>query len=828
MTRHLPFRLMACLSSLSFVVWPTGSAAQQRESEGDDVKTRVRAFREVRADPSGFIAPDAWTKAWSAWNTLRPAEIGPAADAAWRSIGPTGLFGNQVNFGGIGQLVSGRITSIAVHPTDSRIVWVGAASGGVWRTVNGGGTWTPLSDNQCAPGIGAVTVDPVNPNLVYAGTGELNTFEFPGCGVLRSMDGGHSWAATSLGANVRFHGRLAIDESTAGSPTSTTIMAATDAGVFVSFNSGASWSQRLSGLSYSVVSVPGRPGMFYASTAATNRFPYTTVFRTTNSGLTWTMLPTPLISQTQVARMELAVSASEPDLLFAFSADLNTRKFAGLSRWDERTLQWTPLPASGLVTSPNAYPFTLSEQGEYDLVIAVDPRNANRIWVAAVGAFASEDGGNSFKSAARTVHVDWHALTFDRNDPDLMYAGTDGGFYVSFDRGRNWRAQNNGLAIAQFYPGISVHPSGLWVFGGLQDNQAAYFSGSSIWNNFASMGDGGYTVVNYANPGTVYVTHAFMNFIQRKTATQPAQDRSNGINFQDRSGVRRPLVIDPVIPTTLYFGTHRLYRTTNDGASWTAISGDLTRGSGYITSIAVAPSNRNVIYTASSDGVISITQNGGLSYTQFVFGTQRYFTRVVVDPINPLHAIGTASTFSAPKITETHDGGASFFTNLSANLQNIPVHAALFIPGSTTLMVGAEYGVMQTSNGGASWTAGPPGLPNTVVYDLAYVPSTTTVIASTYGRGMFAYKVGPSTAVLRGDVDGDNFITANDALVLQFALVGVDVTPLSPYPRGDANCDNRLDGADLNLILRAATGMASPGACVGTLFNVKGVKPRIG
>lgn len=811
-------RLSPCFLAMLFL--PALLHAQSREEEGDDVKRRVEAFRAARADASGHIPADAWTRAWASWQSISSPQAS-AADAGWRPLGPFGMFGNQINFGGIGQLVAGRVTSIAPHPTDPRTVYIGAASGGVWKSTTGGATWTPLTDNQCSAAIGSVAVDPANPSLIYAGTGEINTLEFPGCGVLRSTDAGNTWSAPASNPVGSYHGKILVDPATAGRVGATTILAATSGGLYVSSNSGASWVQKISGYSWSVVALPGRPGWFYAAMYSGSRTPASTVFRSTDGGATWSALPTPLASSTVIARIELATTSASSSNVYAIAASYSSRALLGVFRWSEQTSTWTAVAASGLVTSMNAYPFTFGEQGEYDLVLAVDPRSEQRIWVAGIGAFASDDGGATFRSTARNVHVDWHALAFDPANPDHMYAGTDGGLYVSEDAGRTWRAQNNGLAIAQFYPGVSVHPSGQWIYGGLQDNQAAYFTGGTVWNNFSQMGDGGYTAVNANNPGIVYVTHAFRNFISRRAPGLGEQSRQLGISSSDRSGLNRPLVMDPSTPTTLYFGTQRLYRTTTDGSFWLPITTDLTRGSGYITSIAVAPSDPRYIWVATSDGVISRSTDGGLSFGQFVFSVNRRFTRIIVDPTDPMRAVATASTFGAPVMTQTKDGGATFFTTVGAGLGGIPIHSALFVPGTTTLLAGTEYGVVQTSDDGATWTLGPVGMPTSIVQDLVWVPATSSVIASTYGRGMFSLKVGQSVAVLRGDIDLDGQVTANDAQLLQQSLVGVDISPLQAYPRGDSNCNARLESADVLLVLRTAVGLSTPASCVGTQARIQ-------
>lgn len=812
--------IVACLTLVSLPSHPARGQGHDRDKAAREAWSK--AYRALRAGETGEIPADAQLSGYRAFRQL-PMAQGFGADAAWRALGPMGLFANQESFNGAfgGQIKSGRITTIAVHPTDGRTLIVGSASGGVWKSSNGGYSWSPLTDSQCSLATGAVAIDPVNPNLMYAGTGELNTFLTSGCGVLRSTDGGSTWTGPSSNPVGAFHGGLVIDRATAGSATSTRLLVATSSGLYSSSNSGATWTLRITGVAWSVVGHPTKPGVFFAAVTNASRSPATTLWKSIDGGLSWVSLPTPLASLTQVARIELAISAAAPDFVFALVGDFFTRRFVGIFRWNDSSQLWNSLPATGLVTSMTAYPFTFGEQSEYNLVLAIEPRNSNRLWVAGVGAFISEDGGQTFRSTARNVHVDWHSMVFDPSDADHMVAGTDGGVYSSFDAGRTWQAQNNGLAIAQFYQGISVHPSGLFVYGGLQDNQAVYYTGSLVWNNLSALGDGGSTVVNPQDPTIVYVTHAFLNAVKRVSRFRE-QDRYTGIDPQDRNGIPRPIAIDPQTPTTLYFGTQRMYKTVNEGTQWVPISGDLTKGSGYITTIAVAPSNPQVIYVGTSDGVVAVSQNGGLTFNRLVFANARWFTEVAIDPVDPLHAIAVASTLGAPHATETRDGGGSFFTTVGNALPDIPVHSAMFLPGTNTFLVGTEFGVLQTTLGSGVWQQGPPGLPSTIVYDVTYAPTTSTIFASTHGRGVFAYRTGTSPVVLRGDVDGDGRLSAQDALLIQQALVGMELPAgRSAFPHGDANCDGRLQGIDVLLVMRAAVGLTNTGACVGTMFNVQ-------
>ncbi|MBC7896034.1 MAG: hypothetical protein H7066_11525, partial [Cytophagaceae bacterium] len=752
----------------------TVAGAQDRE-DGKGRAALQQAYIAQRADASGVIPPGALYQAWQTVRSMPYAATGFMADATWRSVGPAGLFINQSSFGGVyaGELKAGRVNTIAFHPTDSRTIVLGS-QGGVWRTPNGGTTWSPLTDLQCSSSIGSVVIDPVNPNIIYAGTGDARSFVQAGCGVIRSTDGGNTWqppASTTLLDAFTYH--LAIVPSTAGSNISTTILAATNRGLYASVNSGASWSQRIAGFATAVVRDATRPGVFFAAVVQSNANPRTRLWRSQDGGVTWAALPSPIANPATFARMELATSAAAPNMVFALAGDLQTREFAGLYRWDDVQQRWTQLAAQGLVTDGDAYPATFGQQADYDLALAVDPRDANRIWVAGVGAHRSDDGGVTFRHTAEHIHVDWHSIAFSPSDPDQMAAGTDGGIYLSHDGGRTWRSRNQGLAITQVYQGLSVHPSGLWLFAGLQDNNAIKYSGSTVWSNLSLLGDGGFTVVNRNDPSTVWVTHSFLNYVMRQSRDAEEESRANGINFNDRAGIPRPLAMDPVSSSTLYFGTHRVYRTTDEGLNWLPITNDMTRGSGFISALAVAQNDSRVIWIGTSDGVLAVSRDGGASWLRLVFGTTRNFTRIVIDPADVNHVIATASTLNAPRATETLDGGQTFFAGIGANLPNIPVHVGVQIPNSNIFMVGTDVGVLQTVNGGQTWTQGPIGFPLTIVHDLVYAPLTGTVYAGTFGRGVFAFRPGATPAVLRGDVDRDGQVTAQDALHIQQALVGL-------------------------------------------------------
>jgi photosystem II stability/assembly factor-like uncharacterized protein len=796
------------------VARPSGEAGEIKE----DIDGRDEWFWGQRTYP---FAERPYGKMADLYNALRarPSLFASSSAAApltgsWRPIGPNGLW--------VALLETGRVAAILPATKPGGPMYVGTASGGVWRSTDNGVTWTALTDRECGLATGAMALDPANPAIVYAATGEGNG-GLNGCGVLRSGDGGATWSTgvTGLKSTTGAAGpflSLIVDPATAGSASSSILIGATlfsNAGIVRSVNSGASWTPVLNtGPASSIVAHPTKPGTFYAgdrvSTPATSRG----VYRSTDVGQTWSILPPlPVTDANSVGRVEVAMSKAAPGTVFALVGDRNSGSFLALFKFDEASSTWTQLPASGITNS------VFGSQQTYDLVLAVDPSDPQRIYVAGVRAFRSLDGGATFQPMAQDVHVDWHVIVFDPNDPTILWAGTDGGVYLSTDGGDSWSSRSAGLAITQFYPGVSVNPQGTRISGGSQDNGTHVFTGTPFWDAFLG-GDGGYTAINYLNPNvhwaeTQWSAGTAANLF-RQDGVLPAQRRSAGISTNDRAQFIPPLVMDPVNPSKLYFGTFRLYQTTNEGVSWTALGGDLTSGSGTITSISVSPADTMTIYVGTSDGRALASRDGGVTFAAATGLPNRFVTRVMAHPTDPLRALVTVSSFGTGHVFETNTAFASVVRDISGNLIDAPANVAIYMPSASAIVAGTDAGVFQSIDGGISWTTGPAGMPNVIVYDLVYQPAIGLLVAGTYGRGMFAYDVGAQTATLRGDVNGDGKIDAADALLIQQALVGLLPASTAIYPRGDANCNGSIDAADVVLVLRTAVGLPTTGACVGT------------
>jgi hypothetical protein len=805
------------------------AAAQETREPKEDVRGREEYFWLQRSYPSTkrpYIQMERARMAVSAQRQGLLFNLSFSAGVAggWRSLGPNGVFDSDNGFFSSGPMLDiGRVTAVATSPTGS--LFIGTASGGVWQSTNGG-YWTALTDTQCNLTIGAVTIDAADPNVLFAATGEYNTNSW-GCGILRSTDGGASW--TQLGATAfrvqsggipdgsASFGRLLVSRPPGGTLANTVVIGATNVAVFRSADGGSSWNNVLTGATASLVAHPTQPGVVYAGNSDNFTPSGRGVYKSVDNGVTWTLLPAlPGVLGDEIERIELAVSAAAPDLVFAAVSNRNDSKLIGLFVWDAVAGTWERRAATGLYSGSNRG--DLGDQSWWNLAIAVDPRDAARVYIAGIRGFRSTDGGATFNPMAMEIHVDWHSIVVDPRTSDILYAGTDGGIFISSDRGDSWTSRNAGLTITQYWPGISASPNGSRIMGGSQDNGTHLYTGSLVWSSFFG-GDGGYTAINYNNPSIAY---AETNWTPNAGARIARSDGTNftlrvtGIQGADRAIFIPPYVIDPIIPTTLYFGTHLLYRTTNEGTQWTPISSDLTKGSGAITTIAISRFDRNTIYVGASDGQVNVSRDGGVTFTPSVNGLpNRYVTRIAVDPSDPTHALLTVSGFASGHVFETMSAGAQW-TDISGTLVDAPANAIAFVPG-VGIMVGTDVGVFQAPSPGAGWVSGPAGIPNVIVYDLISVPAANMVIAGTYGRGMFAYTVGGETPILRGDVDANGSLDAFDALLIQQSLVGVAPQSTVVYPRGDADCNFAIQSADVVHVLRTAVGLTSPGVCVNTV-----------
>ena len=703
---------------------------------------RFSWFYSQRAYPNGDIPAGARMLAWEEKQENRHHD---PLDENWSAIGPTNL--------------AGRILCLVWHPTDANTIYAGSASGGLWKTTNGGTSWFSLTDDLPSLAVGAVALEPGNPNVIYIGTGEgaFNADAVYGAGVFKSTNGGATWSTTGLSwaqSQNRAINKIVIN------PSNPQILYAAcnrlAGGIFKSTNGGTSWTQYHTDDVKDLIIHPDSLNVLYCVNGDPWGDTANGVYRSTDAGVTWTRLSTGLPPALSMGRAQLSMSASNRQTLYVGIAQTITggAGLLGVYKTTNAGASWT-LQAN----TPNFY----AGQGWYNLVMAVHPTNPAIVYSSGLDCYKSSDSGvnwtrksfwNYSPSHSQYAHADHHDLIFKPGDPNTILAATDGGIYKSTNGGDTWTPLNSGLATYQFYAmGNDVLNSSV-CYGGTQDNGTNKYTGSSTWAWVLS-GDGGYCNVDYTNSNIVYA--------ETQRGQHYKSTNAGSSWFYIQSGISgygawvTPVALDPTNPNILYTATTRIYKTTNGGTSWSSISGDLSAY--YVSTIAIAPSNPQVIYVGcEGGGQVFKTTNGGTNWTSISTGLpSRYITRAAVHPSDPNTVYTTVSGYLSGHVWKSTNGGSTW-TNSSTGIPDIPCNVVVIDPNTpTTLYLGTDLGVYHSTDGGASWTDYSAGLPNVVVDDLALHPTSGSLRAATHGRGMWetATGGGQSIAVLTpngGDV----------------------------------------------------------------------------
>lgn len=716
-------------------------------------------YYEQRAYPNNNI-PDNWRDEANrhiGLNNLSPSNSPNAL--SWSQLGP----GN----------IGGRIRAIAVHPTDPNTVYIGAVAGGVWKSVNGGTSWTSLNDFMGNIAVCALVIDPNNPNIIYAGTGEgfFNLDAIRGAGIFKSTDAGINWAQLSSTNNTNFYYVNDLDYDAANS----TLYAATRKGLYSSNDGGVSFTAKVTGSGSDVhcldIEIANtNPRTIFATFGLFNQ---AEIWRSTDAGTSFSQN----ITLANLGRIEMAVSKSNPSVAYASFMDLNTYGTGAIIFTTNSGANWfytndIPGPSyAGAATYTGA-------QAWYDNILAVDPDNANNVLAGGIDNWKTTDAGNTWiqktnwysqSGAPPYAHADQHGVAFAPSNSNIVYLGNDGGIYKSTNKGETWTSMNNNLFITQFYYG-TVNPTGTVYAGGTQDNGTLRTTGSTSWNEILG-GDGGATEIDFNNTNNIYMEYVNLALYKSTDGGGTFFKAMNGIptgpNFYDgttdRTQFISPFSMDPNNSSIIVAGTYRVWRTTNGAANWTVISGDLTGdGSGTsgatISAVIAAKGNSNVIYAGCSNGRVQVTTDAGSSWNLRTSGLPNLsVTKITTDPNSPATAYVTFSGYTASsKIYKTTNYGTNW-TNISGNLPNIPTNCAVVNPANgNNLIVGTDLGIFSTTDGGSTWVQDVVGMANVPVLDIDFRSSDNKLFAATHGRSMYSSTLtggggGTQTATLTYD-----------------------------------------------------------------------------
>ncbi|HJR06146.1 MAG TPA: Calx-beta domain-containing protein [Pyrinomonadaceae bacterium] len=756
-------------------VSPVASLKEPRRAEvEEDIEGRQSWFLLKRTYPFKEIPAAARRRAWEA--RPKPVRAGVRAlgaqpEQVWMPIGPAPTVPPPPPSTNVG-FTSGRINAVAVSPTNRQLVLVGASTGGIWRSADGGAHFAPVSDDQVDLAVSWITFAPSDPAIVYAGMGDID-HEYLGSGVLKSTNGGQTWARVSnstLPEGVT--ARLEVDPTNPQRvylaqylTTDRATNVSNASGFFISTDGGVNWTKTLTGQLRDVVIHPTNARTLYATLAARTHVAGTSsnpagFYRSTDGGNTWTEIPVPTDGlHGGLKDFRVAVTPADPQRVYIYYGTIffgETRfqvSFDGGATWQARNITKVD-----------------SGQFGFSTYLHADPANADTVYLGSRDLYKSTDGGatwtnvtNNFSQTGAawnyhpyfaSLHADQQAFAFEPGNSSVVYLANDGGIWKSTNGGASPQSLNATLSLVQFNS-LAVHPTdGGFTIGGTQDNgtqrrlkDSSTNAPTAQWSDFAGS-DGGACLINPVNPNIFYGTYysAWVNRYKVSASGVVSFDKEIGTftTWGDSSTNTRIAFYPPLtgneVDQTIYFGTWRLFKSTNLGDSWVAPAPttDLTKGGrDVLSAIAVARSNTNVIYTGSAQGQAMVSNDGGSTWHDITAGLpDRFIESIKVDPANPAIAYLSVSGYGSGHVFKTTDGGQTW-RDVSGNLSNVPTAALLIDPlDSQTLYAGTDIGVFRSTVGGTVWETFNNGLPPVMITAFTAQPGGRIQVA-TYGRGAY-------------------------------------------------------------------------------------------
>ena len=675
-----------------------------------------------------------------------------SASGSWTIQGPTSYVGNET-----GQPSGmGRINAIAFHPSDANTIFVGSPSGGFWKTTNHGDSWTDLSANMPTLGVSSILIDPgfSSNNTIYLGSGDRDSGDAPGMGVFKSTDGGTTWTQMNSGMGDATVGAMVMH-----STNSDIIIAATSTGIYKTTNGGTSWSLKASGNFKDIKFKPGDPSTVYAVKILTP----SEFYRSTDTGDNWTQITAGIPTTEIGSRMVIGVSAANPAVVYLVQIKSSDNTFAGLLRSTDYGLTFSTITSS-IPDSPytNIFGYKCdgsgtASQATYDLCITVDPTDEDIVYVGSINNWKSTDGGvnwtivshwvgNSYaEPCAVSVHADQHCYEWNNGK---LYVGNDGGIYYTGDGGSKWPEITNNLAITQIYKiGQSATDADYTLFG-CQDNGSSITTDGSTFTTVRG-GDGAECIIDYSN------TYGYVSTgggkIYRSTSgaltgdsydIEIASKNNNGIGTGDESATFiSPYMLHKTDAGIMFAGYENVYRTSDVTAStvsWEAIS---TSEDTQCKVLEQSSADVDILYAVRS-GSLKRSDNanataGSVSWTACALPGGNTPVDIKADPNNANNVFAVAGY----KVYKSTDRGDSW-TDISGTLPALFINCIVIDKNANEgIYVGNQTGVWYKNADMPDWVEFGTGLPTVDIRELEIyydaTASNSRIKAATYGRGLW-------------------------------------------------------------------------------------------
>lgn len=742
--------------------WKKKSVNERDTEENKDGEwkqfKRWEWFAEQRVYPSGsFFDPEILVKEYSKYKSEHSTEKSLGERLAnWTFLGP------QIIPGGGGG--SGRVNCMAFDPINPGKIYIGAASGGLWKSTDDGNTWSSNTDLLPALSISEIVINPLNTNIMYISTGDKYGFwgGMPGffggnysAGLMKSIDGGVSWNPSGLNY-TQAQGSL-IQRVIINPLNPDVLIVATNTGIYRSNDAANTLTNVQAGDFYDLEFNTANPDIVFASSSGG-------LYRSNDGGITWFLLSATFCAGERTS-IEVTPANSNVIYLWCSNGDFCKSTDCGAS-WNYGS-------------SPSVL---VTDLDYYGKAFAVSPLDENVIYSGGVIIAKSTDGGSTWNinsvwypwNATNYVHADNHLITFlPGGDGSVIFSCNDGGLFKTLDGGNIWYDLSNGLDIKQYYRiGCSALDPNL-IYGGAQDNGTDRLYGPYSDNVFK--GDGMECLIDYTDSYVVYASVYEGNFIKSTDGgtTFPYNITPSGVT----GAWVTPMVMHPTNPQILFAGYQDVYKSTDGGNSWNTISTNIDGGT-TLNSVTVSASNPDYIYVASF-GNIFRTVNGGTSWntiTQNLPVNTVGITGIAINSTNPDNVWVTLSGYSTgDKVFKTADGGSTWI-NCSGMLPNIPVNCIVYQNGSNDIIyIGTDFGVYYKDATMNDWVYYNDGLPNVIINELEIQYSAGKLRAATYGRGLWESDLSSITTINQSNNIQSVSVFPNPAYD-QLTISGLQVT----------------------------------------------------